>query len=126
MIFQKAIPPACFPIDTELTNLERLISITSTTPGSPPTPSTETNAYLLSGEITTPCVTLELLEINEGRFFESYQTSVFASPLSVATKNFPSEDISILYGPFPVLIRFVIDHVSISTSIISSDPLPAT
>ena len=40
--------------------------MTSTLPASPPTPSTETKAYLLSGEITTPCgmfVDVLILEI---------------------------------------------------------------
>ena len=54
------MPPACLPISATATALRFFKSKTSTAPGSLPTPSTDTNAYLLSGEIETPCVTLRV------------------------------------------------------------------
>ena len=43
-IFQKAMPPACLPISAVATRSIVCKSITSTEPGSPPMPSTETKA----------------------------------------------------------------------------------
>ena len=43
-IFHSVIPPACFPTSADATRVPDSMSITSTTPGSPPTPSTVTIA----------------------------------------------------------------------------------
>ena len=53
-IFQKSMPAACGPTSTVATVFNEARSITSTVPGSVPTPSTEMNAYRSSGEITAP------------------------------------------------------------------------
>ncbi len=99
--------------------------MTSRTPGSPPIPSTVTNAYLLSGEITTPWETFVVLSTILVLPVLRFLISVFPSPFNVVTSFFPSEVISILYGPFPVLNLFIICQESVSTSIISLEELPA-
>ena len=53
-------------------------------------------------------------------------TEVLATLFIVATIYFPSGEISTLYGPFSVFILLVIFHESRFTSIISSEPFPAT
>jgi hypothetical protein len=60
---QKSIPPACCPTSTLATRRSAPRSITSTAPGSDPTPSWVTNAYRLSGEITNPLGTRRVVAI---------------------------------------------------------------
>ena len=43
-IFHRAIPPACLPISADATRVPDTMSMTSTVPGSPPIPSTDTMA----------------------------------------------------------------------------------
>jgi len=64
------------PISAIVTAFNFFKSKISTAPGSLPIPSTDTNAYLLSGEITTPWVTF-LVFLN------------FASSLPVARSHTP-------------------------------------
>ena len=70
--FQNTIPPACLPIFTDATFFKVTRSIISTDPGSPPIPSTDRKAYLLSSEIATPWVTFLLFGIfaSSFRFFQ--------------------------------------------------------
>src|SRR6185312_1162732 len=60
-VLRKSIPDACWPTSTVATVFIAFKSITSTVPGSEPIPSTETNAYSSSGEMTTPCSTFRLV-----------------------------------------------------------------
>jgi len=61
MRVKKLIPPACFPVSTTATRSSASNEITSTEPASPPIPSTDIKAYLLSELMATPCETrLEL------------------------------------------------------------------
>ena len=98
------MPPACFPTLTDPWSDSVSRFITSTFPGSPPTPSSEINAYLLSGETTTPCETLVVFLIFfKNLLFFKDQIETAPSDLSVANKNFPFGEIARLYGPSPVL-----------------------
>ena len=56
---------------------------------------------------------------NSIKYSEAYSVYLAQS------ESFPSEVISILYGPFPVLNLFIICQESVSTSIISLEELPA-
>lgn len=62
-VFQKSMPPACWPTSIVATVRRVARSMISTVPGSAPTPSTVTKAYRSSGEMTTPLATLRRVGI---------------------------------------------------------------
>ena len=72
------------------------MSITSSLPGSPPIPSTDINANLLSGEMTTPCETLVVLFTSFDFPVLRFLIYVFPSPFRVITIRDPSEEMSVL------------------------------
>src|SRR6516164_7364912 len=126
-IFQKSIPAACGGVSMLAVLLFATKSITSTVPGSSPTPSTVTNAYRLCGDTVTPCTTLLFV----GIFATSFALPVSkietdASRLFVAISSLPSPVTPRLYTPFAAGILRATAQLPRSTSTISFDLLQAT
>ena len=120
------MPPACFPTLIEVMTLSSSRLITSTLPGSPPIPSTEIKANLLSGDITTPCgIFVVVASFDNWVFSFNDQIDTAPSFLSVVASISPFGETAMLYGPSPASITSFIFQLSMSTINISLEPFPA-